>query len=217
MSNKSDFERQHLKPVMPSRGTRPKRVRWADEQRLQKPVVLAVLILNGFFLLLSALSGWGFWTKTDTTTEPSATEKPKHEIQDIVLLPTELHSSSHAGHSWKELRRRQSASSPARGNSTPPVRTLQIDVPLLGQGGKVIGAGTRDGFTGISTTTAGNDNSADSKPCEATLGVNVFNNSFGSPLVMDYIPLPCVAGSNTVVMNLTVASQGTQFDRLAFL
>lgn len=217
MSNKSGLNMPHLKHVMPSRQTQPRRVRWADEQRSQKPVVLAVLVFSGFLLLLGAVSGWEFWTKTGASTGASTVARLKHDIQEVLLFPTESHPSSHPGHSWIDLRRRQSESPLASANSTPPLRTLQIDVPILGQGGKVIGAGTQDGFTGLSATTAGNDNSADSKPCEVTLGVNVFNNSFGSPLVMEYTPPACAAASNTVVMNLTVTSKGTQFDRLAFV
>lgn len=101
-----------------------------------------------------------------------------------------------------------------------PIYAFQVDVPLLGADGRVVGAGTPDGFTGIKTTiepeTRNNNNTTATEAplCEATLIVHTFGNSYGQPAVQPYTPPACLGDANSVVMNLTVQSQGRQFDRL---
>lgn len=125
----------------------------------------------------------------------------------------QLQAGARAAKPWLQLTRRQAPS--AGGNaSTPPLQTFSVDVPLLGLDGTVVGAGTPAGFAGIETSLGG---VAAVAGCQITLGVNVFVNSFGAPFVGNYTPPACIGDSNSVVMNLTVQSQGRQFDRLAIV
>lgn len=198
--------------VMLFGGRRVKRVRWADEQRMHKALVLAVVAFNGVFLALGLLARWGLWNNAKPYDSNPA--RLHHTIQDITIFPTFSPPRSHAAHNWRHLLRRQAAAPPPSTNSTP-IQTFQVDVPILGLGNRAIGAGTRNGFDGLEMTTAGAGGAGEG--CEVTLGVNVFANSFGKPLVADYEPPACAAKSNTAVMNLTVTSKGRQFDRLAIL
>lgn len=190
-----------------------KRVRWADEERLQTPLVLAVVILNALFLLLGVLGRWGFWTDANTQV-PVPPPRLEHEIRDVAAFPTMPVARAHAVRHWLDMTRRQNAPPPGNASALP-IQTFQVDVPLLGLDGKVVGAGTPDGFSGVETT--GNGGAAGAVGCEVTLGVHIFNNSFGMPFVGTYTPPACVGDSNTVVMNLTVKSMGRQFDRLAIV
>jgi hypothetical protein len=49
--------------------------------------------------------------------------------------------------------------------------------------------------------------------------VHVFKDSFGAPFVGNYTPPECIgaANINSVIMNFSVMSQGTQFNRLAVM
>lgn len=196
---------------------RNKRVRFADEQRLRNPLTIAIVVLGGLFLMLGVLGRWGLWigaVKSQVIGHPIS---PGHEVPGVAALPymsAPTRAVSAVRH-WLEVTRRQT---PSDGNAsgTVPLQTFQVDTPLLGAGGAVVGAGTPDGFEGIDTTVAQGDNGA-AAGCQVTLGVNVFSNSFGSPFVGDYTPPDCLGDSNTVVMNLTVKSSGRQFDRLAIV
>lgn len=198
-----------------------KRVRWADEERLHTPLVLAVVMLNALFLLLGLLGRWGFFGTDANTQVPVPPPPPRleHEIRDVVAtaFPTMMvpPAGPHAVRHWIEVTRRQTAPPPPGNASALPIQTFQVDVPLLGLDGKVVGAGTPDGFSGVGTTV--NRGAAGAAGCEVTLGVNVFNNSFGMPFVGNYTPPACLGDSNTVVVNLTVKARGRQFDRLAIV
>lgn len=160
-----------------------------------------------------------------------------HEIRDVDMVTITRSSRNdahpHAGaRAWAQaLRNRQASSSLTSATSSAsatatalppfnPLRVFQVDVPLLGPSGSIVGAGTPAGFTGIQTTmsteTSGNMTSSTTSTCEVTLALNTFANSFDSPFVGTYMPPACLGSSNanTVMMNLTVQSQGTQFDRL---
>lgn len=156
-----------------------------------------------------------------------------HEIRDIKIIATpSANAANHAGvRAWAGMVRKRQASASSSSSTTTsasitpsasatftalpafdPIQAFQIDIPLLGPGGSVVGGGTPNGFSGIQTSAATSTTAA----CEVTLAVNTFANSFGSPFVGNYTPPACLASSNanTAVMNLTVLSQGRQFDRL---
>lgn len=234
-----------------------KRVRWADEERSQTPLlIIVVLAFNVIFALLAVLSRWGLlWSPSaHSSSVPSSSLLPvppsleddqgwadrDYEIRDInIVTRSTQRDARHAGvRAWAgPVRKRQtsssstsfttstststsaSASTSATTSALPPfdpLQAFQVDVPLLGSGGSVVGAGTPDGFGGIQTTTT----AATATACEVTLVVNTFANSFGSPFVANYTPPACLGGNsnaNTAVMNLTVLSQGRQFDRLFIL
>lgn len=146
--------------------------------------------------------------------DDSTTPQPfKQQTPHISWNYPRLESGARTARPWVQLTSRQAP--PAGGNATtPPLQTFSVDVPLLGLDGTVVGAGTPAGFEGIETSLGDVGAVAG---CQVTLGVNVFANSFGAPFVGNYTPPACIGDSNTVVMNLTVKSQGRQFDRLAIM
>lgn len=190
------------------------RARWADEQRLQKTLMVAVVVLNGLLIMFGVLGRWDLWTSAAESQVTVLPTRPEHEIRDVAAFPS-ISAQARSTRHWLEMTRRQT---PAAGNAstTVPLQTFQVDAPLLGVGGGVVGAGTPDGFEGIDTTlaTAGNGTAA---ACQVELAVTVFSSSFGAPFVGNYTPPACLGDSNTVVVNLTVKSSGRQFDRLAIV
>ncbi|KAG8170087.1 hypothetical protein KVR01_000832 [Diaporthe batatas] len=208
----SDGEKHRMAGPSPLRSIRAgpnkipkkkKKVRWADE-RSQSPAIIAVVILNVVFLVLGVLAGLGTWAK--------------HDVQQVQEGPVELeirqavHQRLPLGrHAIHDLRRVMRRDVPGGNNSA--MQTFQVDVPLLGMNGKVVGGGTADGFRDIPTILPG----LGEEDCQVTIAVNTFSNSFGSPFVGNYTPPACLADSNTAIMNLTVQSQGRQFDRLAIV
>lgn len=177
---------------------------------MQKPVFVTVVILNALFLLLGVLARWGLWTGGG-----SAPTRLEHEIRNVATFPAMAYVGAHKPRHWLEMSRRQAApQQPGNGSMLPALQTFQVDVPLLGPNGSVVGAGTPDGFKGITTTT---ESSGTDAGCQVTLAVNVFATSFGMPFVGDYMPPDCLGASNTVLMNLTVTSKGRQFDRLSIV
>lgn len=178
-----------------------KKVRWADE-RSQTPVIVAVVVLNALFLVLGALGRMGLWAKNDERTD-QVSAPVELEVRAAVHKPLRRH----AIHDLRRVRR------DVPGGNNSAMQTFQVDVPLLGMNGKVIGGGTSDGFNDIPTILPG----LGEQDCQVTIAVNTFSNSFGSPFVGNYTPPACLADSNTAIMNLTVQSQGRQFDRLAIV
>ena len=175
-----------------------KRVRWADEQS-RSPAIIAVVVLNVLFLVLGLLGRLGLWEKHD---EP--VRRPVElEVRAAMHKPSRLH----AIHDLRRLKR------DVPGGNNSAMQTFEVDVPLLGMNGKVVGGGTADGYNDIPTILPG----LGEEDCQVTIAVNTFTNSFGSPFVGNYTPPACLADSNTVIMNLTVQSQGRQFDRLAIV
>lgn len=215
-----------------------KRVRWADEEQSQPSLlVIVVVVFNGIFALLAVLSRWGLlWSPSGgdsvslSSTVPISTLSGAYDGNWRIDANNEVRdinggASTHANAAHAPLRKRQtsssstfaSASASATTSALPafdPIHAFQVDIPLLGPNGSVVGAGTLDGFGGIPTTAT---SSAAAASCEVTLVINTFANSFESPFVGNYTPPACLTGNsntNTVVMNLTVQSQGRQFDRL---
>lgn len=178
-----------------------KRVRWADE-RSQMPAIIAVIILNVLFLVLGALARLGLWAKNGEQIE-QVSSPVELEVRSAVHKPLRRH----AIHDLRRLRR------DVPGGNNSAMQTFQVDVPLLGMNGKVIGGGTANGFNEIPTILPG----LGDQDCQVTIAVNTFSNSFGSPFVGNYTPPACLADTNTAIMNLTVQSQGRQFDRLAIV
>lgn len=175
-----------------------KKVRWADE-RSQSPAIIAVVILNVLFLVLGMLGRMGIWAKDDEQVQ----DPVELEVRAAVHKPL----SRHAIHNLRHVRR------DVPGGNNSAMQTFEVDVPLLGMNGKVVGGGTADGFKDIPTILPG----LGEQDCQVTIAVNTFNNSFGSPFVGNYTPPACLADGNTAIMNLTVQSQGRQFDRLAIV
>lgn len=178
-----------------------KRVRWADE-RSQTPAIIAVVILNVLFLVLGALGRLGLWAKNDEPIE-QVSRPAELEVRAAVHKPLRRH----AIHDLRRVRR------DVPGGNNSAMQTFSVDVPLLGMNGKVIGGGTANGFNDIPTILPG----LGEEDCQVTIAVNTFSNSFGSPFVGNYTPPACLADTNTAIMNLTVQSQGRQFDRLAIV
>lgn len=205
----SDEKHQTVEPSLrnitagPSKTTRKKkRVRWADE-RSNTPAIIAVIIINVLFLGLAALGRLGLWAK-DAEPAPSPAElEVRAEVRAAVHKPLRRH----AIHDLRRVRR------DVPGGNNSAMQTFQVDVPLLGINGKVVGGGTADGFKDIPTVLPG----LGEQDCQVTIAVNTFSNSFDSPFVGNYTPPACLADSNTAIMNLTVQSQGRQFDRLAIV
>lgn len=178
-----------------------KKVRWADE-RSQTPVIVAVVILNALFLVLGLLGRMGLWAKGGQKIE-QVSGPVELEVRAAVHKPLRRH----AIHDLRRVRR------DVPGGNNSAMQTFQVDVPVLGMNGKVVGGGTANGFNDIPTILPG----LGEEDCKVTIAVNTFSNSFDSPFVGNYTPPACMADSNTAIMNLTVQSQGRQFDRLAIV
>lgn len=205
-----------------------KRVRWADEERLQPSLlVIVVVVFNGIFGLLAVLSRWGFlWSPSGGDSVSSSSTVPVSTLPGVddsnwrndgnnEFRGIDSGASAHASAAYAPLKKRQTSASAT--TSALPIHAFQVDIPLLGPGGSVVGAGIPDGFGGIPIITTSSTAAAS---CEVTLVMNTFANSFESPFVGNYTPPACLTGdsnANTVVMNLTVQSQGRQFDRLFIL
>lgn len=193
-----------------------KRVRWADqEQSRPSLLVIVVVIFNVIFALLAVLSRWGLlWSpsRASSLLPPDADDGERrvgggHEIRGAHIVAS---TPARAAHDTNGKRQASASPLPA----FDPIQAFQVDVPLLGPSGSVVGAGTPDGFDGIPITTT---SSTAATSCEVTLVINTFTNSFGLPFVGNYTPPACLTGNddiNTAMMNLTVQSQGRQFDRL---
>lgn len=205
----SDEKHQTVEPSLRSNTAGPskkvprkkKKVRWADE-RSQKPAIIAVVVLNVLFLVLGALGRLGLWAKNEEQIE-QVSSPVELEVRAAVHRPLRRH----AIHDLRRVRR------DVPGGNNSAMQTFSVDVPLLGMNGKVIGGGTANGFNDIPTILPG----LGEEDCQVTIAVNTFSNSFGSPFVGNYTPPACLADSNTAIMNLTVQSQGRQFDRLAIV
>ncbi|KAK5987131.1 Peptide-N4-(N-acetyl-beta-glucosaminyl)asparagine amidase A [Cladobotryum mycophilum] len=97
--------------------------------------------------------------------------------------------------------------SKAASSSTPasrPLECFQVQNPILLPKGVVAGGYVFDGSL-----------KGSSPACEVTLMEYHFGNSYGHPFVGKYTPPKCPF--TRVVMNLTVVSEGRQFDRLAIM
>jgi hypothetical protein len=176
-----------------------KKVRWADEQS-QSPAIIAVVVLNLLFIVLGVLARLGTWHK-----DHGQVHRPVEvEVRAAVHRPL---PRRHGIHDLRRARR------DVPGGNNSAMQTFQVDVPLLGMNGKVVGGGTADGYKDIATILPG----LGEEDCQVTIAVSTFSNSFGSPFVGNYTPPACLTDSNTAIMNLTVQSQGRQFDRLAIV
>ncbi|KAF4633252.1 hypothetical protein G7Y89_g4880 [Cudoniella acicularis] len=100
-------------------------------------------------------------------------------------------------------------------SSTAVLNVLQVAVPILGPSGALNDVFTSNGSIAADAN-ATTDISSGAR-CEVKLMEFIFNNSFGKPFVGNYTPPNCMGTANTVVMNFTVQSKGTQFDRLALM
>ncbi|QUC23077.1 uncharacterized protein UV8b_07318 [Ustilaginoidea virens] len=101
------------------------------------------------------------------------------------------------------------ASRNAAGYPATPLQCFQVASPVLAPDGLV------DGNKNL-----GNPRPRQPESCTVTLMDHVFANSYGHPFVADYAPpspATCRVAShyNRVILNLTVVSEGRQFDRLA--
>ncbi|KAJ5032819.1 uncharacterized protein L3040_009411 [Drepanopeziza brunnea f. sp. 'multigermtubi'] len=94
----------------------------------------------------------------------------------------------------------------------PKQQVFQLDPPILGNGRVFLDDGVGNATAGEQTAAGRNQTT-----CQVTLMQYEFKDSFGKPFVGDYTPPACMEGSNTVMMNMTVHSFGTQFDRLAVM
>ncbi|KAG6105826.1 hypothetical protein E4U31_001197 [Claviceps sp. LM219 group G6] len=100
------------------------------------------------------------------------------------------------------------------GYPTEALECLEVTGPVLSSRGLVdgrhlLGEPARDDFAG-----------RERESCVVRLMEHVFANSYGRPFVANYVPpspssCPLASTFNRVVVNLTVVSEGRQFDRLA--
>ncbi|GAB0133299.1 hypothetical protein EsDP_00001711 [Epichloe bromicola] len=99
----------------------------------------------------------------------------------------------------------------ARGYLNEPLQCLEVTGPVLSSCGLV------DGNEVLGDPGGGEE---ERESCVVTLMEHVFANSYGQPFVANYVPpvsTSCSLASsfNRVAVNLTVVSEGRQFDRLA--
>ncbi|KAI1850642.1 hypothetical protein JX266_003924 [Neoarthrinium moseri] len=91
------------------------------------------------------------------------------------------------------------------------LQCLQVAQPVLSPTGVTLGSTASDGAT-TADTASGSGRRA---PCDVLIMDHVFAFSYGRPFIGNYTPPSCEF--NRVIMNLTVVSQGRQFDRLAVM
>lgn len=103
-----------------------------------------------------------------------------------------------------------SSSSTASATPTSVIQVFQLDPPILGVGRVLVDDGVANSSIG-----AGGVSGANGTLCQVTLMEHEFKDSFGQLFVGNFTPPACMGTSNTVMMNFTVQSKGTQFDRLA--
>lgn len=209
MAEKETCKSLPLSSNMTSRGEHLRAEEGPTTGRLFMTIIKAVVVLNSLLILIIHVSAqWGAWDVTDAQTA----KHPGLQYDALQVRPSFplLRGGPHRVKHWVKMTKRQTP--PAGNASTLPVQTFSVDVPLLGPGGKVVGAGTPDGFQDIETSVG-----SAAAGCQVTLAVTVFANSFGQPFVGNYTPPDCIGDSNTVVMNLTVQSKGRQFDRLGIM
>lgn len=208
MAEKANHTSPPPTPTAVSRSKRLTAVEEPIEGRLFLTLVKAVVAINALLLSINIVTQWGLWDiPSAQTAEPSGLQYQVHDLNpSYPRLPAGPHTVKH----WIQMTQRQAP--PAGNASSLPIQAFSVDVPLLGLDGKVVGAGTPDGYEGIQTSIDGA-----AAGCQVTLGVNVFASSFGAPFVGNYTPPACLGDSNTAVLNLTVQTQGRQFDRLAIV
>ncbi|KAG5928559.1 hypothetical protein E4U42_000429, partial [Claviceps africana] len=95
-----------------------------------------------------------------------------------------------------------------------PLECLEVASPVLSPRGLVDGADLLGDPARVGPATA------EGPSCVVTLMEHVFADSYGKPLVASYVPprassCALAATFDRVVVNLTVVSEGRQFDRLA--
>lgn len=209
MAEKESLDLRSHPPTMASRGEHHEEIAARPVgSRLFITLFKSVVVINVLLILINVSTLWRPWNLVSAqTSKPSGLH---HQVHNLSPSYPRFQPKAHRLEHWIQMTRRQAP--PAGNASSQPLQTFSVDVPLLGLGGKVVGAGTPDGFEGIKT-------SIDSAVagCQVTLGVNVFASSFGAPFVGNYTPPSCLGDSNTAVMNLTVQSKGRQFDRLAIV
>ncbi|KAK2612342.1 hypothetical protein QQS21_001606 [Conoideocrella luteorostrata] len=93
-----------------------------------------------------------------------------------------------------------------------PLQCFEVTHPVL----------SPHGFVGGNETLGNPREGPEPKSCVVTLMDHVFGNSYGQPFVANYEPPSAPACSlrysfNRVIVNLTVVSEGRQFDRLAIM
>ncbi|POR33642.1 Peptide-N4-(N-acetyl-beta-glucosaminyl)asparagine amidase A [Tolypocladium paradoxum] len=89
-----------------------------------------------------------------------------------------------------------------------PLRCFQVASPVMTPKGLVVDDEIID------------FQSSNSSSCQVTLMDHVFANSYGQPFVANYEPPSCAFGrflASRVIVNLTVVSEGRQYDRLAVM
>ncbi|KAJ6787800.1 hypothetical protein PWT90_01477 [Aphanocladium album] len=94
------------------------------------------------------------------------------------------------------------------GDAPSVLECFQVSHPVLSDKGLVSGTeviGSPDGYGSAESTAS----------CQQTLMTHSFQNSYGHPYVADYSPPSCEF--NRVAMNLSVVSEGVQYDRLAIM
>ncbi|KAK6581849.1 hypothetical protein PZA11_005546 [Diplocarpon coronariae] len=92
------------------------------------------------------------------------------------------------------------------------LQVFQLDPPIMGARRVLL-----DDGLGYMTADVGSTTGSNGALCQVTLMQFEFKDSFGKPFVGNFTPPACMGNSNTVMMNLTVHSKGTQFDRLAIM
>lgn len=158
-------------------------------------IVAVLAVTSGLALVSMALMTDGHVAKENWK---RAHEEPQHELLEHRIVASQANEDP--------------VQQDVPGTASA-LQVFEVDTPILGPAGKVVGAG-RPGAIDVTTNVGA---SPDAAACQVTLMVNSFGNSFGIPFVGNYTPPACLGDSNTVVMNLTVQSIGTQFDRLSIM
>ncbi|KAF8852055.1 hypothetical protein BDZ45DRAFT_750058 [Acephala macrosclerotiorum] len=192
-----------------------------EESRSRMGIVqvgLVIIVLGSIFLaFINSFSPtehrWHYYEQDDGYREPDLKVEGKDEVHDHIVRDLEYRQDQTPGASDASTTSTTttSASIAATAAAATPQRVFQVDAPVLGAGGFIF-----DGDNVTSSTLGGTDSGSGSE-CSVTLMEFSFANSFGKPFVGNYTPPACVGNSNTVMMNFSVTSKGTQFDRLAIM
>ncbi|KUJ18719.1 uncharacterized protein LY89DRAFT_582181 [Mollisia scopiformis] len=178
-------------------------------------VVLLVIVVGSIALaVLESFSKDGYWKDCEVGEEKYFRTNPiaKGEAVHVhVVRDLEIRQESNSAASFISITTDSSTISATAAAATPQ-RVFQVDAPVLGAGGFVF-----DGDNVTTSTVGASADGTTGQACSVTLMEFSFAESFGKPFVGNYTPPACMGNSNTVMMNFSVTSKGTQFDRLAIM
>ncbi|PBP18391.1 asparagine amidase a, partial [Diplocarpon rosae] len=135
-------------------------------------------------------------------------------VPGVLTTPCSLSTSTSTATTMSTSTRALKNTSTSMEAPTPVsvLQVFQLDPPIMGPGRVLLDDGLGNTRADVESTTGSNGTL-----CQVTLMQFEFQDSFGKPFVGNFTPPACMGDSNTVMMNMTVHSKGTQFDRLAIM